>query len=189
MPHFGLLKGRENNVTTKTFAVVVLIAFITYTITIIILWTTFLPQMESATEETESLMGNSRRESDSIIHGDYISEIKLVFIASLICYGLFDTIFSLMLWRGEVPKNQEKMVEVLAQTYVTKRAFSLFLATMLPIIVLVGSNPELPMNIFYLVVPIFSIISLVFILYFNRKIFEEKVEDEPLYKIHDENIF
>ncbi len=187
MPLNNLMKKNGGTIPTKVLAAVVFIGLLTYVFTIIILWTTFLPQMESAAKETENLIGGSTGEPDSIIQGEYISEIKLVYTLSLMCFGLFDTIFSVMLWKGRVPKNLEKMVEVLARAYVGVRSFSLFLVVILSIMTLVGSNSRFPMSILYLIVPIFSVISLIFILYFNRKVFGENVEDEYLFKIPDES--
>lgn len=177
------LKGNKNEAPTKEYALVFVISFIFLLVNIIFLWTHFLPQMQDAAEETEKVLGESEGDNP-IIQEDAIPKIKLVLAIYLICFGLLDGILALMLWRNKVPKSQESVIKALANSYVVVRLFNILIITVLSIIVIVGS--QLALNLLYVSILFFSIVSLFYIIYFKRKILSEKLDNEVIFKIPDE---
>ncbi|UCE37924.1 MAG: hypothetical protein JSW00_01385 [Thermoplasmata archaeon] len=179
------LKGNGNEAPTKVYALVFVISFIVLAGNIIILWVNFLPQMQDAAEETEEIIEDSE-EGNPIIRADAIPKIRFVYILYLICFGILDSVLALMLWRNQVPKSQEPVIKALANTYVFVRLFNIFIITMLSIIVLVGSDYLLALNLLYVSILFFSIVSLFYIIYLKRKILSEKMDNEITFKIPDE---
>ena len=177
--------GREYKVSTKSLAVLVLTVFLASVLFMVITqWMFLFPRMEQAGEET----GGSN-EYTSIIQSVYIPEIIFAQILSFACFGFLDITFAIELWKGKIQKSQELIVKVLAHAYIPLRTFSFFVIAMLSIAVLTGTSPRFFMNLHYLMIPIFSVISLGFILYFHRKFFREKTEEETIFKIPDEATF
>lgn len=179
-----LLKGNGNKAPTKVYALVILIAFIVVTVWIIHLWVNFLPQMQDAADDTKKMLGDS--EDISIIQGDAIPEIRFVYALYLICFGILDGILAIMLWRSKVPKSKESAIKALGISYCFVRGFSIFIIQLLSIMALVGSNHRFVLNLLYLSIVFFSMISLFYIIYFKMKILIEKLEDEPIFKIPDD---
>jgi len=173
------LKGDRSEVSTKVMAVPVLITILTYILFIIIMqWIHFFPVMESAAEETKDLTGET-----GDIQGEYIGEIKLAQILSFLCFGLLDCLFAFILWKGKVPKNREIKTRMLINNYPVIRMSSAFIIIMLSITVIIGNSPRFLMNLLYLIILIFSIVSFIIILYFKRKSLNQKMEEEILFKI------
>ena len=184
------LKGDGNETSIKVYALVIFTAFIVLAGTIILLWVTFLPQMQEAAEETERIIGESE-EGNPIIHiiqKDAIPEIRFVYIFYMICFGILDGILALMLWRSKVPKSQKSVIKALANSYIYVRHFNLFIIVMLSIMALVGPNYGFALNLLYLSLVLFSMVSLFYIIYLKRKILIEKLEDEPIFKIPEDAI-
>lgn len=178
-----LMSGRKR-ATPKQFAFAIIMSYISFALIIIILhMSIFLPQMEKANEERQELIEETEGTDSSIVETKYIVGIRLVYILSLICFGLLDGLCAVVLWKVRVPKEQMVMFGNLAESYVAARAFSLLMITLLSVMILVSSNPRLFEDLLYLVVPIFSLISLIFILYFSRKFSMEKLEDEHLFDV------
>jgi hypothetical protein len=179
------LQGNGNEAPTKVYALVFVITFIVFVGNIILLWVHFLPQMEDAAKETDRLLGESM-EDKSIIQEDAIPKIRFVYTLYLICFGILDSILVLMFWRSKVPKSQESVIKALANSYVFVRIFNISIVTMLSIMALVGSNYGFILNLLYLSIVLFSMVSLYYIIYLKRKILIEKLEDDPIFKIPED---
>lgn len=184
------LKGEENEKSTKVYALVFFIAFIVLVGSIILHWVYFLPQMEDAAEETERILGESDEDNPiiHIIQKDAIPQIRFVYILYLICFGILDGILVLILWKRKVPKSQESAIKALANSYIYVRHFNIFIIVMLSIIALVGSNYGFALNLLYLSLMLFSMVSLFYIIYLKRKILIEKLGDTPIFKIPEDAI-
>jgi hypothetical protein len=180
------LEGDGDEAQVKVYALVFFIAFIVLAGTIIFDWVYFLPQMEDATKETERTLGESK-DVPQIIQKDAIPQIRLVFILYLICFGLLDSILALMVWKSKVPKNQESAIKALANSYIYVRNFNIFIIIMLSIMALVGSNYGFALNLLYISLVCFSIVSVFYIIYLKKKILIEKLED-PIFKIPEDVI-
>jgi hypothetical protein len=178
------LQGNGNESPTKVYALVFIITFITFAVSIILLWAHFLPKMEDAAEDTDRILGESKQDK-SIIQKDAIPKIKVVYALYLICFGILDSILALMVWKSKVPKSKESVIKASANSYVFVRWFIIFIITLLTITALIGSDYDLILNLFYLSLVIFSIVSLFFIIYLKRKILTEKFEKTTIFKIPD----
>lgn len=179
--------GMGGFVPIKHLAISVIITFLIFAFMILYSWMTFLPQMEEASEETSELIGGSGGgESISIIEGDAINAIRLVYLLSLIIFGLLDGIFAFMLWRAKPPIKNEKILSPLYAIYIVHRLIALFTIFQLSVFVLVSSNSRPLLNLLYLTIPVFSAVSLVIILLVHRKVLGEKMEDEVVFKVPDE---
>ncbi len=188
MSLIGQMKLSEYEFSTKGLAVNIFIAFLVFLFFMLIMqWMFFFPNMEDAYEETKSMIERTGGEdSGRLIHGEYIGEIKFAQVISFICFGLLDAVFAFMLWKGKAPKSQEITTRVLSEAHSTIRMFSAFVIIMLSISILIGDNPRIFMNLLYLIIAVFSVISLIIILYFQRKFLTAKMKKELVFKIPDE---
>jgi len=179
--------ARSDFIPIKHLAISVIITFITYATIIIILSIAFLPQMEESYEDTRELMEEIENgESFSIIEGEAIPEIRLVYLSSIIIFGLFDSIFTLMLWRAKSPLKNDKIISPLHSIYVTQRCFTLILISQLSIGVLTWDISEILFKYLYLTILVSSVISIVIIFIIYRKVIGEKTKEEVVFKLPKE---
>lgn len=168
--------------TSKILALVVLTTFLIFTFYTVAQLTIFIPQMEQreeareeAHEETSEMMeetgGGGEPETFSVIQSEFIPEVRLVYILSLVFFGLLDGIFAFMLWTGKPPYKNESILLPLGIIYIINRIVSIFVIILFSIVILEDSNPRSLMNSLYLSIPIFSAVSIVLILLFHKKIF------------------
>lgn len=190
MPQIVPNIGRDNRIATKILAAVVVVVYLIFAFTMIILGMTFLPQMEEASEETSRMIGGSDGGAVSIVQDEVIPEIRLVYVLSLIIFGLLDGVFAFILWSGKPPYSHDNILLplaiILAVMYFLNRAFSTYVMTQLSIMTLVGSNSRALMNMLYLTIPIFSAVSLVIILIVKKKVFSKKRAHKVVFKIPED---
>ncbi len=172
LPQYGLNDGRMKYVNTKNLGLITMIIFMFFALTIVRLWLTFLPQMEVAGEETAQLISGEGA-ATQIINIDFIPEVRLLLILSLVIFGILDGIFALMLWRGNPNPHNATIIMPLFIIYMVGRFFSGFIISILTIPVIVGTNPRLMMDIFYLSVVALVGLCLVIILLFQMKVFSQ----------------
>jgi cytochrome bd-type quinol oxidase subunit 2 len=189
LPQIDLMKRDEYRISTRGLAVDIFIIFLIFLFFLLFMqWMFFLPDMEETYKETKSLIEETGRvDSVKIIHGEYIGEIKFAQVISFICFGLLDTFFAFRLWKGSVLESRKNIAYISAQVYTLIRACSLFMIIILTIVILNSSNPRFFMNLLYVVILIFSMLSLAYIFYFHRRFFGEKTKEEVLFKIPDES--
>ncbi len=177
-----LMSGKKK-ATPKQYAFAVIIWYIIFAIMIIFHMSYLIPQMEKANEETSELIEETEGAYPSTVETDYVAGARFVYILSLICFGLLDGLCAVILWKARVPEEQMIMFGNLAEGYIAVRAFSLFIMTVLSIMIWIGSNQRFLIGLFYLIVPIFSLISLILILYFDKNFSRKKFESDYMYEV------
>lgn len=182
MPQVEPIYQAEDLGWGKILAVVIVFAFLIFALNIIRLWP-YLYQMERAAEETSELISGTGGASVSIIQSEMIPEIRMILIFSLIFFGLLDGIFALMLWKKKLPKNQEIIVILLVMVYAFNRFVSTYVMTVLPTMILIGSNSRTLMNTLYSTIPVFFAVSLIIILLIKTKVLMRKKGTKILFKM------
>ena len=184
--------GEDNFDLPKILALLIIVVFLIFVFNIVGLWITYLPhmeQMEEAGEETSQMMEETGGEGVSIIQAEMIPEIELVFTLSLICFGLLDGIFALMLWRTRVKNRQQLNLGISVLAHLLIRTFSLSFISSLTVQVMVGHNSRALMNALYMTVPIFSAASLVIIIIVYKVVLAKKRATKILNKISEDTAF
>jgi hypothetical protein len=159
-------------INTKNFGLITMMIFIVFVFNIVMLWFTFLPQMEVAGEETSELISGEGA-ATQIINLEMIPEVRMFFILSLVIFGLLDGIFALILWKGKPNPHNTSVIIPLFATYIGSRVFNVLIVWLFPIAIIVGTNPRFMMNILYLSAVVLVVLSLVIILIFQMKVFSE----------------
>jgi hypothetical protein len=175
-------------ISTRLLSLEILVASIVYILFIALLWYQFLPMMEDSYEETNALLeGGSNTGNLKTIHGDFIPEIRLAHILSIRCYGIVDGIIVFTLWQSNIKKDQVAGEVLIARSYYILRAFSVFIVTMLTIVILVGTDPGFYLTLLFISIPIFSILSLLYLYYFKTHFIPGEGEHKVLFKIPEES--
>jgi hypothetical protein len=136
------------------------------------LWFMYLPQMEEAGRETSQLVSGEGA-AVQIINIDMIPEVRMFFLMSLITFGILDGIFAFMLLKGKPIYQNKVIIRPLFFINVFGRIISVVIISIIPITVIVGSNPRFMMMILYLSAVVLVGLSLVIILVFQMKVFSE----------------
>ncbi len=184
------IKGEETRFSMKVLTVLVLIGFLVYTMIILTLWMSFLPNMEHAAEETQKLIEKSGGET-STVQSVYFSEMRMVYTISLICFGLLDGVFAYLLWKGKMPNSRlYNVIGPQVVLYSTIRGIiGGLIITQLSIGTFTGHDPRLMINMLYLVIAISSVISLIIIFYIKMKYLRENNEEDVTFKIPEDASF
>ncbi len=113
----------EQSIEMVTYLAVIYIAFMVFIATIIILDTTFLPQMEKAgTALAESAMsGGGGAGNANLISVEYIPEIKFIFTLSIIIHGIGDGIVAGILHKGKISEGMKHSFIMLVIGFLTLR--------------------------------------------------------------------
>jgi hypothetical protein len=185
LPLNDIFRKKGPTVSARVLSLEILAAFIMYLFFILILtWWNFLPQMETASEETRALLEESGSTGAvQIIHGEFIPEIRLAHLISFVCYGLVDGIIFFTLWQSNVAIDRKERVAMMAYTYTTLRTFSAFITVMLTITVLVGTDPSFYLTLLFISIPIFSILSLLYFYYFKNHLSPAEGAGKVIFKI------
>jgi hypothetical protein len=163
---------QPEKVNTRVLGIIIILTFTFFALSIIGIWVAFLPQMETAGEETSELISGEGA-GTQIINIDIIPEVRFFLILSLVIFGILDGIFAFMLWRGKPNNENTAVITPLFATYLTGRIFSGLIMSFLPIPILVSTNPRFMMTILYLSAVVLVGLSLVIILIFQMKVFSE----------------
>ena len=185
MPLKDILRKRERKISARMLSLEILATFFVYLFIILIqLWWFFLPFMEAASEETRALIeGGGSTGAVQIINGEFIPEIRLAHIISFICYGLVDGIIAFTLWQSNITKEQAKREVLIVRSHYILRSFSAFITVILTIMILVGTDPGFFLTLLFISIPIFSILSLLYLYYIKTHLFPAEGAREVLFKI------
>ena len=185
MPLNDIFRKTGRTLSARVLSLEILVAFMMYFFFIFVfLWWHFLPSMEASYEETSALLEESSNAGAiQIIHGEFIPQIRLAHIMSLICYGVVDGIIILTLWQSNIKKEQAAMEVLIVKSYAVLRAFSAFITVILTITVLVGTDPSFYLALLFISIPIFSILSLLYFYYFKTYLSPAEGARKVIFKI------
>ncbi len=184
VPRFGM----RGFIPIKHLAIGIVILYFVYVFTIAYLWVGFLPNMEKAASETSELMEREGVEPVSIVQGEVIPELRVLYIISLIFFGIVDISLAILLWKAKPPLNNEKILSPLYSIYNVNRAIAIFLITQLSILALVGSNSRQLVNSLYIAIPIFSAVGIILLFLIYYKVLRKKMEEDVMFKLPDEAV-
>lgn len=166
---YGKTKPKDD---TKIHGAIIIIMFFFFAASILGIWINFLPQMEEAGRETESLVSGTAAES--IVNTDIIPEIQLFFILTITGFALLDGFFSYMLFTGEPREEHKMLINPFFIMYLISRFTSGFIISVLTSIAVISDDPRLFMNLLYISVLIISSLNILIILIFYMKVFTSK---------------
>lgn len=189
MPLFEISRKPDPMISGRILSLEILITYVMYLCFIFILvWWRFLPQMEVASEETRALLEEGGGAGTlHIIHGEYVPEIRIALLISFVCYGIMDGIIIFTLWHSDVKKERDETGIMITRSYSVLRGFSAFIAVMLTIAILVGTDPEFYLALLFISIPIFSIVSLLYFYYFRTHFSRTKDAHMVLLKAHEDS--
>lgn len=115
----------EQRIEMTTYLAVIYIAYMVFIATIIILSTTFLPQMEKAGLALEE--GGAQTEMGggavAMIQAEYIPEIKFIFALSVMIHAIGDGIVAGILQKGKISEGLKHSFIMLLIGFISLRVF------------------------------------------------------------------
>ena len=188
MPHPPPMMYNNRGSRIKPLAVVIIIIYLSFLFTIATLYTSFIPHMEEAGEETAEIISTGEAGaggSVQVIHNDMAQEVRTAYIISLISFGILDGIFALMLWLRKVKRGHEGAIFSLIAIQIINRVVSVFLIIQLSVRVFINPTPRVFMNTLYFVLAISAAVSLVLALIIYFYLLESKTQ-KIAFKIREE---
>jgi hypothetical protein len=176
-------RGMHNSPEPKVMAAVVIVLYLIFATAILALWFTFLPEMESAGEETRDLISGDDVGSISIINDNFIPEIRLVFIICLFVFGISDGTLVFLLWRGKPPFRNQQILSPLITFYCLKRGIGTPVIIQLSILTIIMDNSRTFINSLYAASITISVIGLVIIIIVYTKVLKGKMVEEVVFKV------
>jgi hypothetical protein len=175
LPQYAPIGTSQNKNDTRFLGILIIIILIIFTFNLLRLWMIYIPQMERAAEASEEtaqmISGGGGGVAITIINTDIVPQIRIFFMLTLISFGILDTVFSVMLLRGNPRKEHEMLIMPFFIMYLMGRIASGFIITFLTSAALLGSDPRGSLSSLYLTLFVCSIFSIVIIILFHMKIF------------------
>jgi flagellar protein FlaJ len=124
------LMEKERKLSMSTYIAVIYIAFMVFLVTIIILNSTFLPQMEKAGEETSSIMedqsGPAAGAGGAMIQAQAIGSIKFAYLIASLAHAMGDGLIAGALSTGKIKNGLIHSAILIIATFVVLRMLLIF---------------------------------------------------------------
>lgn len=187
MPHPPPMLYTRGDSRYKVLAIIIIVIYLMFLLAIINLFTSYIPHMEEAGEETAELIDTGEAGGGGAVHvinSDIAQEVRIACIISVISFGILDGIFAIILLFRKVKVGHDGALLPLIVIQIINRLMSGLIIVPLTITVFVSGNPRFQMNAFYLVLAISLILSLVLALIIFIKLTESKTR-KIAYKIRE----